>query len=62
LGICFKPEVYYRDADYQSRDDKRQSRIGESITDGAFEAMMEAIQTDRTPNFTRLLHPHTNGE
>ena len=29
----------------------QQSRIGDSITDGAFDAMMEAIQTDRTPNF-----------
>jgi hypothetical protein len=29
----------------------QQSRIGNQINDGAFEAMMEAIQTDRTPNF-----------
>jgi hypothetical protein len=28
-----------------------QSRIGNQISDGAFDAMMEAIQTDRTPNF-----------
>ena len=28
-----------------------QSRIGNKISDGAFEAMLEAIQTDRTPNF-----------
>jgi hypothetical protein len=28
----------------------QQSRIGNSITGDAFEAMMEAIQTDRTPN------------
>jgi len=28
----------------------QQSRIGNSIAAGAFEAMMEAIQTDRTPN------------
>jgi hypothetical protein len=29
----------------------QQSRIGNQISDGAFEAMMEAIQTDRMPNF-----------
>jgi hypothetical protein len=28
-----------------------QSRIGNQINDGAFDAMIEAIQTDRTPNF-----------
>jgi hypothetical protein len=33
-----------------------QSRIGNSISDGAFEAMMEAIQADRTPNFY-FMHP-----
>jgi hypothetical protein len=26
--LFHKPEVYYRDADDQSRDDKRQSRLG----------------------------------
>jgi hypothetical protein len=49
--MCFKPGVYYRDADYQSRDDERQSRIGNSITDGAYTAMMNAIRHDETPNF-----------
>ena len=31
-----------------------QSRIGNKISDGAFEAMLEAIQTDRTPNCREL--------
>jgi hypothetical protein len=34
----------------------RQSRIGNQINNSAFEAMMEAIQTDRTPNFY-FMHP-----
>ncbi|HZF00739.1 MAG TPA: DpnI domain-containing protein, partial [Methylomirabilota bacterium] len=29
----------------------QQTRIGNSITDGAFGAMMDAIKNDRTPNF-----------
>ena len=29
----------------------QQSRIGERINAGAYTAMMEAIQTDRMPNF-----------
>jgi type II restriction enzyme len=29
----------------------QKTRIGDSITDGAYSAMMEAIQNDRTPNF-----------
>jgi type II restriction enzyme len=29
----------------------QKTRIGNSITDGAYEAMMDAIQNDRTPNF-----------
>jgi type II restriction enzyme len=29
----------------------KQSRIGNSITDGAYGAMMDAIQNDRAPNF-----------
>jgi type II restriction enzyme len=34
---------------YQLKGQK--TRIGNSVTDGAYEAMMDAIQNDRTPNF-----------
>jgi hypothetical protein len=37
----------------------QQSRIGNQINDGAFEAMMNAIQTDRTPNFYFMHYPPT---
>jgi len=42
---------------YQLKSQK--SRLGDSITDGAYAAMMNAIRHDETPNFYFMQYPPT---
>jgi uncharacterized protein YecA (UPF0149 family) len=49
-----KPHFYrWRSAETPLR---QKSRLGESITDGAYVAMMNALRHDETPNFY-FMHP-----